>query len=298
MKKTTTLLLILISVFANAQINSSYNANSIPVNGGNFNTAFGIQALYSNEGTNNTAMGFNCLFNNTTGVDNTASGISSLYANTTGFNNTSSGSQSLFNNTTGSYNTASGAATLSSNIIGNGNTAFGSHSLFKNTKGENNVALGYRAGYNSTGSGNIYIGNFAGHLNTSNNKLYVGNDAGSTTIYGNLATRQILLGGNDNEIKWKQTLAVMGGIVTDSIRTTVNSWADYVFDEDYKLMPLDKLRDYLKISHHLPNIPSADEVVKNGINVSEMTVKLLEKIEELHLYIIQQQKRIDKLENR
>lgn len=63
-------------------------------------------------------------------------------------------------------------------------------------------------------------------------------------------------------------------------------WADYVFEPDYPLMPLDKLEKVLKKEKSLPNIPSAAEVEKDGISVGEMNKKLLEKIEELTLYVI------------
>ncbi len=49
---------------------------------------------------------------------------------------------------------------------------------------------------------------------------------------------------------------------------TENNWADYVFEDDYDLMSLDNLESYVKNNHHLPNIPSASEVVKNGIELS------------------------------
>ena len=64
---------------------------------------------------------------------------------------------------------------------------------------------------------------------------------------------------------------------------------DYVFYEDYELRTLDQVQDYIKKKGHLPNIPSAEEMKKNGIDVSEMNMKLLEKIEELTLYAIRQE---------
>ena len=61
------------------------------------------------------------------------------------------------------------------------------------------------------------------------------------------------------------------------------------------LIPLNKGKN-IKANKHLPDVPSADEVVKDGLDVGSMDSKLLQKIEELTLYVIQQQKKIDKLE--
>lgn len=79
--------------------------------------------------------------------------------------------------------------------------------------------------------------------------------------------------------------------------TTANPFPDYVFDNDYKLMPLSDLNTYLKTNKHLPNINSAAEYAKeDGVDIGELQLKMLEKIEELTLYILQQEKRIAELE--
>jgi hypothetical protein len=92
-------------------------------------------------------------------------------------------------------------------------------------------------------------------------------------------------------------LAVNGMIGARSIKVeTATVWADYVFNVDYKLRSLSELEVYVKLNKHLPNIPSASEVEKDGIDVAAMDAKLLEKIEELSLYIIEQNKRITELE--
>jgi len=74
--------------------------------------------------------------------------------------------------------------------------------------------------------------------------------------------------------------------------------ADYVFSKDYSLMPLHKVEQYVKTNSHLPDIPSADEVKQQGLGMGEMQNKLLQKIEELTLYVIQQQKEIQALKER
>ncbi|WP_341903694.1 hypothetical protein [Fluviicola taffensis] len=68
-----------------------------------------------------------------------------------------------------------------------------------------------------------------------------------------------------------------------------SAFPDYVFKSDYQLMPLNEVSDYIKSNGHLPNVPAAAEVEKEGINVGEMTTVLVEKVEELTLYLIEQQ---------
>jgi hypothetical protein len=92
---------------------------------------------------------------------------------------------------------------------------------------------------------------------------------------------------------------VQKGILAEKVKVAIctqSNWSDFVFDEKYKLKNIEDLESFVKTNKHLPNIPSAEEVVKNGIDVANMDAKLLEKIEELFLYIIQQNKRIDALE--
>lgn len=75
-------------------------------------------------------------------------------------------------------------------------------------------------------------------------------------------------------------------------------WCDYVFAEDYKLMSLAKLEQYINTYKHLPDVPSEQEVYDNGIAVTEMLQIQMKKIEELTLYILQQQKEIDELKTK
>lgn len=70
---------------------------------------------------------------------------------------------------------------------------------------------------------------------------------------------------------------------------------DYVFAEDYSLMPLSELKQYVDEQKHLPEIPSAREVAENGLNISQLQIKLLKKVEELTLYTVQQQQQIESL---
>jgi hypothetical protein len=86
-------------------------------------------------------------------------------------------------------------------------------------------------------------------------------------------------------------LSVKGAIgAGEVIITSTTSWSDYVFDPGYRLQPLADLNAYIQANHHLPDIPSAKEVKEKGLGVGEMEAKLLAKIEELTLRMIQQAK--------
>ena len=91
-------------------------------------------------------------------------------------------------------------------------------------------------------------------------------------------------------------LAVNGTIRSKEIIVETANWADYVFDNDYKLTPLDKVEEYISRNKHLPNIPSAKEIEEKGLQLGDNQKKMMEKIEELTLYIIEANKKIEKLE--
>ncbi len=85
-------------------------------------------------------------------------------------------------------------------------------------------------------------------------------------------------------------LTVAGKIHSQEVKVTVNAGADFVFQEDYKLKPLGEVAEYISANKHLPEIASADEMKKNGLELGEMNIKLLQKIEELTLHLIEQNK--------
>lgn len=105
-----------------------------------------------------------------------------------------------------------------------------------------------------------------------------------------------------------EKLTVNGKIVAEEITVIVNVLPDYVFQKyytgksilkaDYQLPTLAEVESFTKENHHLPNVPSAAEVKEKGLQLGEMSNLLLQKIEELTLYIIEQNKRIDLLETK
>lgn len=89
-------------------------------------------------------------------------------------------------------------------------------------------------------------------------------------------------------------LAVNGTIHSREVKVDMTGWSDFVFKKEYNLPTLEQVEKHISEKGHLENIPSEEEVLKNGINLGEMNAKLLQKIEELTLYMIEQNKRIDK----
>ncbi len=134
---------------------------------------------------------------------------------------------------------------------------------------------------------------------TSNNMQLFGKS--SATIYGphfsvNRNTGNTAFG---STFATGYKLSVDGKIICEDL--TVNpseTWPDYVFKKDYALLPVDKLRDYIEENGHLPNVPAAAEIDESGLDVGNMQRLMMEKIEELSLYIIEQQKQIKELQDR
>jgi len=89
-------------------------------------------------------------------------------------------------------------------------------------------------------------------------------------------------------------LDVMGIIRANEV-IVETGWADYVFEDDYKLESLEKVESFIKENKHLPNVPSAKEVQEKGAHVAELMTSMMAKIEELTLHAIKQQKEIDEL---
>lgn len=74
------------------------------------------------------------------------------------------------------------------------------------------------------------------------------------------------------------------------MKLDLNTWADYVFEPTYRLMPLTEVEAFVKKEKHLPNVPSEKELQVEGADVMEINKMLMEKVEELTLYLIQQNK--------
>ncbi len=109
------------------------------------------------------------------------------------------------------------------------------------------------------------------------------------------SNNQISLGGG-GAVATGYDLSVEGKIIAFEVTAAAfGAWPDYVFSDKYKLMKLPDLKKYISENKHLPNIPAAAEVEKTGIQLGDMTKRLMEKVEELTLYILQLQEQIDEL---
>jgi hypothetical protein len=156
-----------------------------------------------------------------------------------------------------------GAPNANSNVIIQG--AQGNYTAFWLTGGPDVLKLGGSGGTEPS----------QGAINIS----YTGNVGIGTTSF--------------NDATYK--LYVETGIRTRKIKVDISGWSDYVFNNDYTLRPLSQVEKFIKQYRHLPDVPSAAEVKKEGIDVGENQAVLLKKIEELTLYIIEQQKQMDEL---
>lgn len=124
----------------------------------------------------------------------------------------------------------------------------------------------------------------------SANGMTISNLNGNIALFAKDANGYVGIG-TDNPT---HLLSVNGEIRSKKVIVNTN-WSDFVFEETYNLRPLYELDQFIKDNKHLPEIPSATEVEENGISLGDMDAKLLQKIEELTLYAIDQQKMIDML---
>lgn len=124
--------------------------------------------------------------------------------------------------------------------------------------------------------------NLVGFLSGAGGWIFNVDNAGNTSVGNNLTAYGTILAP-------RVKVAVVWGANWN--------WADYVFAKDYKLKPLSEVEAYINTNKHLEGIPTTEEVKKDGIDVAPMTAKLLEKIEELTLHLIELNKKVELLEN-
>lgn len=141
---------------------------------------------------------------------------------------------------------------------------------------------------------------FNNGLKIQNSALQI-TDANNNIIWNFRPDGKLGIGVSSAEMIGPYWLWVKNGIMTERLKVAVKNtldWKDYVFDKSYKLRKLEDVEAYIHQNKHLPEIPSADEVVRDGIDVQTMDAKLLQKIEELTLYVIELKKEINQLKKR
>ena len=149
----------------------------------------------------------------------------------------------------------------------------------------------------ASNKGLAYFGVITGNNSTSSNPsssmVFATRNASQTNW-----TPQMILSDNGflgiGTLYPKNPLDVKGTIHSQEVKVDMLNWSDFVFKKEYKLPTLEEVENQIIRKGHLENIPSEEEVVKNGIYLGEMNAKLLQKIEELTLYLIQQNKEIEK----
>lgn len=160
-------------------------------------------------------------------------------------------------------------------------------------------------GYIKVGTSSIYIGSI--NQNTgSNNNIYSTNgdlfiqtpgtgqpyNTWINALGGKVTIGNTNLNGSGNP---STILEVAGTTRACKFIAQANSWCDYVFDKDYKLMPLSELKSFINNYKHLPGVPSEQDVIEQDVDLLEMDKILLKKVEEMTLYLIELKEENDKL---
>lgn len=159
-------------------------------------------------------------------------------------------------------------------------------SIISNTALNNTWTIG--------GNENITTSHFIGTTNSQPLIFKTSNsEALRITPSGQVGIGTAYVATNFEDASYK--LFVEGNIKARKIKVDAANWADYVFEDSYKLPPLKEVEQFIKTHKHLPDVPSANEVKEKGLDLGENQVVLLKKIEELTLYVIDQNKKMDEV---
>jgi len=200
------------------------------------------------------------------------------------------------------------------NIDGGNSNQFGQGLIIESKTGGRSATIGAQLefvipagtdGLNSWGQGRIITvagntlnGDATGKMIIGTRRMFNKNGTTQQWFYGD----DIVIDGGGNvgigTISPTEKLSVKGKIRAQEIKVETANWPDYVFAKDYKLPSLQETEQHIKEEGHLPGIPSAEEVKVNGVDLGEMNAKLLQKIEELTLHLIEIKKELDDLKKK
>ena len=182
------------------------------------------------------------------------------------------------------------------------------HIIAENTNGSNKHSFIIQDNTNTGLDGGLFLSSFLPRFilndrstsstwfdfRVDHNKLVIG-QGNNTDEFNRMIDNQLVLqngkvGIGTSDFSGSHKLRVEGSIGAREIKVEASGWSDFVFENDYKLRTLEEVEQYINQKGHLPEIPCEAEVTENGINLGEMNAKLLQKIEELTLYLIEQNK--------
>jgi trimeric autotransporter adhesin len=259
---------------------------------GAFNVVVGQDAGFNNQGTNNTFVGYN--------AGNSIANASITNATAIGFNaNVAASNSIVLGNGVANVGINTSAPLAKLHVVGAGTTATGvrfeglptdiaaggattqyvtidaNGNLYKYISGPT-----LRQGVSETSVSNIPT-SFTENWTLKNDFLYNKNKKG------------IIIGEGITSLPKGYGMYVTDGILTEKVKVAIKNtsdWADYVFNKNYKKMSLTEVEKFIAINKHLPNVPSAAEMVSEGNDLAKTDAKLLAKIEELTLYMIDMKK--------
>lgn len=287
---------------------------------GNDNTVIGRNALVSHQsGSNNVAIGRSALFDNLTGSGNIAigyqAGFSELGSNTLYIDNSSTTSPLIFGDFTSNLIRTNGKHEVTDDFMVTNTAFFVDQSLRRAGIGTINPEVElhvYDPGFTyvkvESGIGNDAIIQLTDNPSgTADSSWTIRNDGSFDNRFQlryNNSSKLVLTRAGNMAIGTSTPangyrLSIDGKIIAEELRVqTSAAWPDYVFNHDYDLMPLEILDQSIKENGHLPGIPKAEVIDAEGFDTGEMQRKMMEKIEELTLYLIDLKKENDKLKDR
>ncbi|MEZ4684571.1 MAG: hypothetical protein R3B47_00435 [Bacteroidia bacterium] len=183
-------------------------------------------------------------------------------------------------------------------VAGNGDVGLGT----ENPQARLHINNGYDVTLSQAGY--LLLGETNGlNVTMDNNEIMARNAGGTANLYLQLNGGGVSIG--TTTVPTGYLFSVDGKIISEGLRCEISgSWPDYVFDKNYELMPLLEVDEFIQENGHLPGMPAAAVVESEGLDVDEMQVKMMEKIEELTLHMIRLEKenhelraRLEKIEN-